>query len=175
MRILSIIILGLSLSNCNNEVSKQSVNPCHEFVTPDHWICYERINYEFCFPEAYYSETYFFSRSEPSASLSKGIFIDHVIKDIDPDQYVTLPFPEKIELPDNNAISERMEICDQGDIIGVFYYGETHFIDALPYIGYLYLRSDDTDPKYYLSANSECSKEGMEDLLKSIIRIKRKH
>jgi len=84
-----------------------------------------------------------------------------------------MPFPEQINLPQNNILTEKIEICDNDELIGVFYYGKVMFDNMHEYLGYLYLKTDDVQQKYYLSSLSSMTKEGISEMLEIVRKIKK--
>ena len=173
MKIFLLLISFLVLIQCQPDSGNSLTTPCQENIIPGEWNCEERINYNFCFPSTYKSELYFFQKSEPYASFSKGVFIDAKITDIDINDYLEMPFPDQVILPQDNMLSEKIEICDNDDIIGVFYYGKVIFAEMHDYLGCLYLKTDDVQQKYYLSAHSSMTKEGISEMLDIVRKIKR--
>jgi hypothetical protein len=175
MKFLLLLASTLLASQCKTELALDSV-PCLENNVPVEWVCYERINYDFCFPPTYRSGRYSWDKHNPYSSLSKFVFSQQPtymdIPNIDLHTFILSPFPDHITLPENNVLTERIEICDRDHTIGVFYYGKVNNLDC-EYEGYLYLTKDEADSKYYLSALSEISKEGIPDILEVVKRIKR--
>jgi hypothetical protein len=175
MKYLLLFISCLSLLQCRPDETNESSFPCQENSLPVEWVCEERINYNFCFPSSYRSEAYVWIQSSPLSSLSKGIFNGQGgTMPIDTSDFIVSPFPAEIYLTEGNKLAERMEICDQGEIIGAYYYGKVNYIDFSEYAGYLYLISKDSESKYYLSAICEMSKEGVDDMIEVVKRIHKK-
>jgi hypothetical protein len=165
LKFLLLLASTLLASQCKTELALDSV-PCLENNVPVEWVCYERINYDFCFPRTYRSGRYSWDKYNPYSSLSNFVFSEQATS------FILSPFPDHITLAEDNVLTERIEICDRDHTIGVFYYGKVNNLDC-GYEGYLYLTKDEADPKYFLSALSEISKEGIPDILEVVKRIKR--
>ena len=173
MKVCLLLFSFFVLLQCQPESERSFTTPCQENTVPGEWNCEERINYNFCFPPSYTSEQFFFKKSEPYASFSKGVFKDAILIDIDINDYQEMPFPEQINLPQNNILTEKIEICDNDELIGVFYYGKVMFDNMHEYLGYLYLKTDDVQQKYYLSSLSSMTKEGISEMLEIVRKIKK--
>jgi hypothetical protein len=175
MKYTLLFIAGLSLLHCRPDEANDSSFPCQENSVPVEWVCEERINYNFCFPSSYISIPYLWKKSSPYSSLSQGISNNQgLMMPFDTSTFIVSPFPGEIVIDQNNKLTERLEICDQGEIIGIFYYGQVQLDNIPDYFGYLYLRLKDSDAKYYLSATSEMDKEGVDDMIEAVKRIHKK-
>lgn len=170
-----LFIAFLSLLQCRPDNNNESSVPCQENSVSVEWVCEERINYNFCFPSSYRSESYLWIQSSPLSSLSKGIFNGQgSTMPIDTSDYIVSPFPAEIILDQDNKLTERLDICDHGEIIGAFYYGQVQLDNIPEYFGSLYLNSKVSNTKYYLSAYSEMTKEGVDDMIEVVKRIQKK-
>lgn len=173
MKIFLLLISFVTFLQCQPDSEPALTTPCQKNTVPVEWNCEERINYNFCFPPSYNSEQYFFQKSEPYASFSKGVFKDAKLIDIDINDHLEMPFPDQVILPQDNLLTEKIEICDDDEIIGVFYYGKVILDNMHDYLGCLYLKPDDVQQKYYLSAHSSMTKEGISEMLEIVRKIKR--
>ena len=174
MKILFLLPVTFLFLQCKPDNGTEPGPPCFNYEVPSDWQCEERIGYRFCFPPSFQSELYFWEKDEPYSSFSRGIFDDQAqIMDFDESDFIASPFPEQIDLPDDNVLAERMIICDDYEIIGVFYYGTVNFAEVFEYAGYLYLKSPDDDGKFYYSAFTDTTEESLQDII-SIVRRLRK-
>ena len=173
MKVCLLLFSLFVLLQCQPDSNSAFTTPCQENTVPSEWNCEERINYNFCFPPSYASLTYLWIKDEPYSHMSKGIFEGANIMDIDNSNFVEMPFPDQISLTENNVLTEKIEICNDNDIIGVFYFGKVILDEMHDYVGSLYLKTGEDQQKYYLSAHSDMTKEGISDILAVVRRIKK--
>jgi hypothetical protein len=175
MKYAFLISFSFSIIQCRPDEANETSLHCQESIVPTEWVVEERINYNFCFPKSYQSIPYLWKRSNPYASLSQGISNElGNMMPLDTSEFIFFPFPEELIIDQDNKLDKKIEICDNGEILGVFYYGNVRLDNVPDYFGSLYLISKDSDTKYYLSAHSEMEEEGVNDIIEVVKRIKKK-